>query len=84
MWAAWWEASGSAKRSNEECGKSRRGPASKNIAALVGARAWARLPAHVRARFDAGLRNADYSGEGVFEATAVGRAVARAGGCGFR
>jgi hypothetical protein len=79
MWAVWWEANSSAKKSNEACGKYRRGPASKNIAALVGAGAWARLPAHVRARFDAGLRNADYSGEGVFEATAVGRAFARAG-----
>ena len=49
---------------------------SKDIAALVGPAGWARLPAAVRARFGANVRGANYDGEGVFDASPLGRAFA--------
>jgi hypothetical protein len=51
----------------------------KNLAELTGAEQWASLPAATRARFRSDLVSADFQGEGVFEASPLGRAFALLG-----
>src|SRR5262245_41547000 len=46
---------------------------SKNLEALVGAAGWARLPAAVIARFGGAAMDAEFAGEGRFEASWIGR-----------
>jgi hypothetical protein len=55
------------------------GPRTKNLEALVGAAGWARLPEAVIARFGGAAMDAEFAGEGRFEANWIGRAFARLG-----
>ena len=50
--------------------------ASLNIAALVGEQGWARLPAAVRRRFQAGHADVDYAGEMELQCSFMGRCFA--------
>jgi hypothetical protein len=65
---------------NEDAGgPSLGGPREKNLQALVGAAGWARLPDAVIARFGGAALDAEYAGEGRFEANWAGRVFARLG-----
>jgi hypothetical protein len=49
---------------------------SKNLQALVGAAGWARLPPAAAARFGSRVVDAEFAGEGQFEASWIGRVFA--------
>ncbi len=68
---------GTAGAAGEDAGGPR-GPA-KNLEALVGAAGWERLPEAVTARFGGAALDAEFAGDGRFEASWVGRWFARLG-----